>query len=126
MAEKLTKAKFAIRSQQAEKDFRTAEYYERTGHPGSAVFYYELVRRRYAGTRYSDAATDRKEKLLADMKDGKAPANKSDPLSIMQAKWTQTFGKKTTPEDAPGAVVPAGGVPNAAASSLDPSTGGGR
>jgi tetratricopeptide (TPR) repeat protein len=36
MAEKLTRAKFAIRSQQAEKDFRTAEYYERTGHPGSA------------------------------------------------------------------------------------------
>ena len=51
MAEKLTRAKFAIRSQQAEKDFRTAEYYERTGHPGSAVFYYELVRRRYAGTQ---------------------------------------------------------------------------
>src|SRR5262249_28467128 len=39
MAEKLTKAKFAIQYQQAEKDFRTAQYYERTGHPGSAVFY---------------------------------------------------------------------------------------
>ena len=50
MADKLTRAKFAIRSQQAEKDFRTAEYYERTGHPGSAVFYYELVRRRFPGT----------------------------------------------------------------------------
>ena len=124
MAEKLTKAKFAIRSQQAEKDFRTAEYYERTGHPGSAVFYYELVRRRYAGTRYSDAATDRKDKLLADMKAGKTPANKADPISIMQAKWTETFGKKTPPaDDAPGQdgqVVPAGGVPSAAGASLDP------
>ena len=48
-------------TQQAEKDFQTAEYYERTGHPGSAVFYYELVRRRYAGTRYSDLATERKD-----------------------------------------------------------------
>ena len=51
MSAKLTRAKFAIRSQQAEKDFLMAEYYERTGHPGSAVFYYELVRRRYGGTR---------------------------------------------------------------------------
>ena len=117
MAEKLTKAKFAIRSQQAEKDFKTAEYYERTGHPGSAVFYYELVRRRYAGTKYSDAATDRKDKLLAEMKSGKAPANRADPLSIMQAKWTETFGKKPAAEDAPGGeVVPAGGVPNPGAS----------
>ncbi|HUR55457.1 MAG TPA: tetratricopeptide repeat protein [Gemmataceae bacterium] len=122
MAEKLTKAKFAIRSQQAEKDFKTAEYYERTGHPGSAVFYYELVRRRYAGTRYSDAASDRKDRLLADMQSGKTPANKADPISILQAKWTETFGKKPTDEDMPrdgGPVVPAGGVPNAGAS-LDP------
>ena len=123
MAEKLTRAKFAIRSQQAEKDFKTAEYYERTGHPGSAVFYYELVRRRYAGTKYSDAATDRKEALLADMRSGKTPANKADPISIMQAKWSQTFGKKptgddTTPES--GGVVPAGGVPSANGASLDP------
>ena len=127
MAEKLTRAKFAIRSQQAEKDFKTAEYYERTGHPGSAVFYYELVRRRYAGTKYSDAATARKDKLLADMKNGKAPANKADPLSIMQAKWTETFGKKPAAEDVPGEnspsrapVQPAGGVPNAGAG-IDPS-----
>jgi outer membrane protein assembly factor BamD (BamD/ComL family) len=121
MAEKLTRAKFAIRSQQAEKDFKTAEYYERTGHPGSAVFYYELVRRRYAGTRYSDAATDRKDRLLADMQSGKAPANKADPISILQAKWTEKFGKKPTGEEMPdrGGVVPAGGVPNAGAS-IDP------
>jgi outer membrane protein assembly factor BamD (BamD/ComL family) len=129
MAEKLTRAKFAIRSQQAEKDFKTAEYYERTGHPGSAVFYYELVRRRYAGTRYSDAATDRKDKLLADMNAGKAPANKADPLSILQAKWTQTFGKKNgeVPADdnpARGPVVPAGGPVSPAAA--DPGYPGGR
>ena len=74
MAAKLTRAKFAIRSQQAEKDFKTAEYYERTGHPGSAVFYYELVRRRYAATKYADIANERKEHLIAAMKDGRATA----------------------------------------------------
>lgn len=92
MAAKLTRAKFAIRSQQAEKDFKTAEYYERTGHPGSAVFYYELVRRRYAATKYSSIAEDRKERLLAAMRDGK-PTPGNDPFAIVQAKWNETFGK---------------------------------
>jgi outer membrane protein assembly factor BamD (BamD/ComL family) len=92
MAAKLTRAKYAIRTQQAEKDFRTAEYYERTGHPGSAVFCYEIVRRRYAGTKYADLAGERKEHLLAAMKDGRAvPGN--DPFAVIQAKWNEVFGK---------------------------------
>jgi outer membrane protein assembly factor BamD (BamD/ComL family) len=97
MAEKMAKARFAIRSQQAEKDFRMAEYYERTGHPGSAVFYYELVRRRYAGTRYSDLATERKEKLLKDLAEGRKPINRNDPWAVIQAKWAEVFGPKAEP-----------------------------
>jgi outer membrane protein assembly factor BamD (BamD/ComL family) len=97
MAEKLTRAKFAIRSQQAEKDFLMADYYERTGHPGSAVFYYELVRRRYAGTRYSDIATERQARLLKLMKDGH-PEPGNDPMVIAKAKWNEVFGK-TKPAD---------------------------
>jgi hypothetical protein len=92
MAAKLTRAKYAIRTQQAEKDFRTAEYYERTGHPGSAVFCYELVRRRYAGTKYADIAGEKKENLLAAMKDGR-PVPGNDPVAILQAKWSEVFGK---------------------------------
>jgi hypothetical protein len=95
MADKLTRAKFAIRSQQAEKDFRMAEYYQRTGHPGSAVFYYELVRRRYAGTKYSDIATDRKEYLLAQMRSGK-PMPGNDPIAIASVKWKELFSKNKT------------------------------
>jgi outer membrane protein assembly factor BamD (BamD/ComL family) len=71
MTEKLTKAKFAIQYQQAEKDYETGKYYERTGHPGSAIFYYELTRRRYAGTVYSEAADQRKKQLIAQMEAGK-------------------------------------------------------
>lgn len=93
MAERLTRSKFAIRYQQAEKDFRTAEYYERTGHPGSAVFYYELVRRRYAGTQYADIATGRKDHLMALMAAGKIPTG-NDPLMLLQAKWSEVFGSK--------------------------------
>ncbi len=92
MSDKLTRAKFAIRYQQAEKDLRTARYYERTGHPGSAVFYYELVRRRYAGTKYSEEASAKKEELIALMRAGK-PATGNDPLAIMQAKWKEVFGR---------------------------------
>ena len=98
MAEKLTRAKFAIRSQQAEKDFLMAEYYERTGHPGSAVFYYELVRRRYGGTRYSDVATDRQARLITLMKEGR-PEPGNDPFAVAQAKWNELFGKPRVPEE---------------------------
>ncbi|MBN9122153.1 MAG: tetratricopeptide repeat protein [Planctomycetes bacterium] len=98
MSEKLTRAKFAIRSQQAEKDFLMAEYYERTGHPGSAVFYYELVRRRYGGTRYSDLATERQARLIKLMQDGR-PEPGNDPFAIAQAKWNELFGKPKAPDE---------------------------
>jgi outer membrane protein assembly factor BamD (BamD/ComL family) len=53
----------SINQQQAAKDFRIAEFYKRTGHPGSAYFYYEIVRRRYPGTTYFDQATERMHEL---------------------------------------------------------------
>ncbi len=98
MSEKLTRAKFAIRSQQAEKDFLMAEYYERTGHPGSAVFYYELVRRRYGGTRYSDLASERQARLITLMKEGR-PDPGNDPFAVAQAKWNELFGKPRPVEE---------------------------
>ena len=49
-------AEKAIGMQQAEKDFQVAEFYRRTGHPGSARFYYELVCRRYPGTTFAEKA----------------------------------------------------------------------
>ena len=54
-----------INMQQAEKDFRTAEFYKRTNHPGSAYFYYEIVRRRYPGTPLADKAAERMKELEA-------------------------------------------------------------
>jgi outer membrane protein assembly factor BamD (BamD/ComL family) len=49
----------SITLQQAQKDMGIAEFYERTKHPGSAYFYYELVRRRYPGTEQAKIATQR-------------------------------------------------------------------
>lgn len=56
-----------ITLQQAEKDYKIAEFYRRTGHPCSAYFYYEIVRRRYPGTKYFDLATERMHELRAKL-----------------------------------------------------------
>ncbi|HMP59522.1 MAG TPA: tetratricopeptide repeat protein [Gemmatales bacterium] len=58
-AEFLQRTLFNIQEQQAAKDFATAEFYRRTHHPGAAYFYYEIVRRRYAGTPWADKALER-------------------------------------------------------------------
>lgn len=113
LSERLTRAKFAIRSQQAEKDFLMADYYQRTGHPGSAVFYYELVRRRYAGTRYAEAATERQARLVRLMQEGR-PDPGTDPLAVAKAKINEWVGRskpaeeKDRPRGDPN-LVPAGG-----------------
>jgi outer membrane protein assembly factor BamD (BamD/ComL family) len=67
-----------ISKQQAEKDFKIAEFYQRTGHPGSAYFYYEIVRRRYPGVQpYFDKATERMHELRAKLeKEGDRSAPK--------------------------------------------------
>jgi outer membrane protein assembly factor BamD (BamD/ComL family) len=113
MTAKLMRAKFAIRSQQAEKDFLMADYYERTGHPGSAVFYYELVRRRYAGTKYADLATERQAYLIQRMKEGR-PEPGTDPFAIARAKFNEVFGLNKPVEEKDRLrdpnVVPAGGT----------------
>jgi len=49
--------------QQAEKEYNAAEFWRRTGHPGSAYFYYGIVRNRYPGTKYFDMATERMHEL---------------------------------------------------------------
>jgi outer membrane protein assembly factor BamD (BamD/ComL family) len=58
---------YCINQQQADKDMKIAEYYRHTGHPGSAYFYYEIVRRRYPGTAYFDKATERMHELRAQI-----------------------------------------------------------
>jgi TolA-binding protein len=54
---------FSITQQQADSDFKVAEFYQRIGRPGSAYFYYELVRRRYSGTAYAEKAAQRMAEL---------------------------------------------------------------
>ncbi len=96
----LTRQKLAVRAQQAEKDFKTAEYHEQTKHPGSAYFCYELVRRRYPGTKYSDLATERMEAIRANA-EVEAAKPKAGPLQSA-VKQVETLLGRTEPEAVPG------------------------
>jgi outer membrane protein assembly factor BamD (BamD/ComL family) len=53
----LTNQLMNITKQEAEKDYKMGEFYERIDHPAAAVWQYELVTRRYPGMEpyYSDA-----------------------------------------------------------------------
>ncbi len=53
----------SIREMQAEKDFSIAEYYERTDHVGSAIFYYQGVRKGFPDTIAASKASSRLELL---------------------------------------------------------------
>ncbi|MHB1424815.1 MAG: hypothetical protein ACYC3I_16715 [Gemmataceae bacterium] len=57
----------SINAHQAEKDFQMAEFWRRTGHPGSAYFYYEIVRRRYPNTDTAQLATKRMTEIYNKM-----------------------------------------------------------
>ncbi len=86
----------SINIQQADRDFKVAEFYQRTGHPGSAYFYYELVCRRYPGTTYADKAQQRKGEIKAKVEqEQKTPVGPPPP----------TAGSSVL-EAAPGSFVP--------------------
>jgi outer membrane protein assembly factor BamD (BamD/ComL family) len=77
---------FGITMQQAEKDYKMAEFYRRTNKPKSAWFYYEIVRRRYPGTKFFDMATERMHEIRAEAEQqGEEPP----PLSLAGRRDTQ-------------------------------------
>lgn len=54
-----------ITMQQAEKDFKIAEFYRRTDHPGAAYFCYDVVRRRYPTSPFAGKSIERMQELQA-------------------------------------------------------------
>ncbi|MER3415515.1 MAG: hypothetical protein C4297_04780 [Gemmataceae bacterium] len=84
-----------IHDQQAEKDFRIAEYYRRTGHYGSAYFYYEIVRRRYPGTTWADRATERMLHIREKIEAGAEPSLVARWWQRIRSRWTDQSGLPT-------------------------------
>jgi outer membrane protein assembly factor BamD (BamD/ComL family) len=98
-----------INTQQADREFRIAEFYQRTGHPGSAYFYYELVCRRYPNSPYAEKAAKAKIEMKARVDkehggNGPAPAAPAAANPAFEAP---------TPIQAPPRTLPQGLEPRA-------------
>jgi outer membrane protein assembly factor BamD (BamD/ComL family) len=93
----------SVNLQQADRDFNIAEFYRRTGHPGSAYFYYELVIRRYPNTEYAEKATTRK----SEMRDKVAHEQSAQAAGEQSHSPVQVLQRLFSPSANPGAVVPA-------------------
>ena len=62
----LSRQLVGITLQQAEKDYKMAEFYKRTGHPGAAYFYFMMVQQRYPETPFAEKARQRAEDLKVE------------------------------------------------------------
>jgi len=77
-----------ITAQQADKDFKVAEYYRQTKHPGAAYFYYDMVERRYRGTPYATQAAERKLELRAQVEEEQHKAQEAaNPMQPKKSVW---------------------------------------
>ncbi len=70
--------------QQADRDWRIAEFYRRTSHPGPAYFYYELVRRCYPNTEYARKSEQRIEELQRRHPEALRPGQPGAPIPAAQ------------------------------------------
>jgi outer membrane protein assembly factor BamD (BamD/ComL family) len=81
--EMLEQQKIYIDLQQAEKEFNTAEFYRRTGHPASAYFLYKMLIRRYPNTKYATLAEERWRELRGKLEN----ENNAPPSTSMLPPW---------------------------------------
>jgi outer membrane protein assembly factor BamD (BamD/ComL family) len=96
----LNRQLFSINMQQAAKDFGVAEFYKRTGHPCSAFFCYEVVRRRYPGTKYAELATARQQEIRAKLeKSGSPPPDAAPPPGKLPSGQGPVPPPPNTPEN---------------------------
>jgi TolA-binding protein len=95
----------SITLQQAEKDYRMAEFWRRFGHPGSAYWYYGLVIQRYPTTEFARLSQKRMEEIRADVE--KENAGKAPPPKMPTPD--RDPGRPPAPTtQLPGGVVPGG------------------
>lgn len=117
----LSRQLVGITLQQAEKDFKVGQFYERTNHPGSAYFCYEIVRRRYPGTPYAERAGERMADLRAKSDEPRQVSWWEGMPSIPEVNWPwqrKDGDPAPRPELAPAPrQLPAGMIPPSASGS---------
>src|SRR5260370_26028490 len=95
--------------QPAETDFKQAEFYRRTDHPGPAYFYHSLVVRTYPGTPYAQESA----RILKELEAARDKEHAAQPA--------QTAPAPARPQPAPPAPSgPAGPDPAPSPPSLPP------
>src|SRR5262249_13673665 len=91
----------SINLQQAEKDYKIAEIYRRTGSLPSAYFCYQIVRLRYPNTKYATMATDRMINLQAKLEKEKGKKVPLPPAPGDGPAPAPTPGRETAPQPRP-------------------------
>ena len=74
------------------RTYKMAEFYKRTGHPGSAYFYYEIVRRRYPNTKFAELAARAHELSISSWSKRRTAQTK---------RATRRRRRRPSPEQAP-------------------------
>jgi outer membrane protein assembly factor BamD (BamD/ComL family) len=106
----------SITLQQADKDLMIGDFYKRTGHPGSAYWYYQLVMRRYPNTRQARLAAERSDAIRARLeKEAKALPPAPSPLKKLLGLGKDKEGPAAK-DEAPGTTA----VPSALAPGRGP------
>lgn len=82
----------AVTAAQADKELHRAEFYERTKHPGSAYYIYEIMRRRYPNSKYERIAIERMEKLRPLMEKAQRGEVEMNVLDRARARWLKLWG----------------------------------
>ena len=103
----MTRQALAIKAQQAEKDIQKAEFYERTGHPASAYFMYEIVCRRYPQTKYAEQAAEQKVRLEGAIEKERQKSNDPGFMESTRRWWNRTWGLESPLEKSVGPNGPA-------------------
>jgi outer membrane protein assembly factor BamD (BamD/ComL family) len=89
----------AITYQQAEKAYKTAQYYERTHHKPSAYFEYEVIRRRFPNTKFAQQSEERMEVLRKEFEESKKHPYGTGVTGMVREQWDRVLGKAPpTPE----------------------------
>jgi outer membrane protein assembly factor BamD (BamD/ComL family) len=102
----------SINLHQAESDYEKAEFYRRTGRPGSAYFCYEIVCRRYPGTETAERALRRKKEIYAKMAEeqrkklGEGTEGEGRPTELLSQPRRVINQPETVPMPRPGPNAP--------------------
>jgi outer membrane protein assembly factor BamD (BamD/ComL family) len=95
----LMRQMFSVTAQQAMKEIHRAEFYERTGHPGSAYFVYAGVARRYRNTKFEEQALEQMKRLHKAMEEEKErekhPSTLTTIMNNAGKTWNRMWGLET-------------------------------